>query len=76
METQAHVWSIEGVVESGRRVAKAIDRLVTVIDQYFPRWLRIICRIDDLFYAVKGPHVIDIAVGIILFSIVWYFMKK
>ncbi len=75
-QTQAHVWSIEGAVESGRRAAQAIDRRVTVIDQYFPKWLRIIGRIDNLFYAVKGPHVIDITIGIILFSTVWFFMTR
>lgn len=70
--TQAHVWSIEGAVESGRRAAKAINSRVTVIDQYIPRWVRMISKIDDLFYAVKAPHVIDLIIVLLLFMGLWY----
>ena len=70
--TQAHVWSIEGAVESGRRAAKAINSRVTVIDQYIPRWVRMISKIDDLFYAVKAPHVIDLIIVLLLFIGLWY----
>ncbi|MGB3226028.1 MAG: FAD-dependent oxidoreductase [Desulforhopalus sp.] len=69
--TQAHVWSIEGAVESGRRAAKAIDSRVKVIDQYVPPWLRIINKIDDLLYAVKGPHVMDLTIAVLVFSALW-----
>ncbi|MFO7752316.1 MAG: FAD-dependent oxidoreductase, partial [Desulfobacteraceae bacterium] len=72
--TQAHVWSIEGAVESGRRAAKAIDPQVAVIDQYIPGWVRVISKIDDLFYAVKAPHVIDITVALLLFLGLWYLL--
>jgi hypothetical protein len=64
--TQAHVWSIEGAVESGRRAAKAIDLRVGVIDQYIPGWIRMISKIDDLFYAIKAPHVVDITIALLL----------
>lgn len=70
--TQAHVWSIEGAVESGRRAAKAIDPRVTVIDQYVPGWLRIINKIDDLLFAVKGPHVMDLTIAVLLISVLWF----
>jgi uncharacterized protein with NAD-binding domain and iron-sulfur cluster len=69
--TQAHVWSIEGAVESGRRAAKAIDPRVAVIDQYIPGWVRIISKIDDAFYAVKAPHVIDLTMVMLLFLGLW-----
>jgi hypothetical protein len=69
--TQAHVWSIEGAVESGRRAAKAIDSRVAVIDQYIPGWVRMICKIDDVFYAVKAPHVIDLTIALLLFMGLW-----
>lgn len=69
--TQAHVWSIEGAVESGRRAAKAIDPRVAVIDQHIPGWVRIISKIDDVFYAVKAPHVIDVTMAMLLFLGVW-----
>jgi len=63
--TQAHVWSIEGAVESGRRAARAIDGRVTVIDQYKPAWITGLARIDDFLYALKAPHLID-TVGILI----------
>ncbi|MBM9604154.1 FAD-dependent oxidoreductase [Desulfopila inferna] len=73
--TQAHVRSIEGAVESGRRAAKAIDSRVTVIDQHIPGWVRIISKIDDVFYAAKVPHVVDLTI-VLLFSLgllgLWY----
>lgn len=70
--TQAHVWSIEGAVESGRRAAKAINPRVAVIDQYIPGLVRIISGIDDVFYAVKAPHVIDFTIALLLFMGLWY----
>jgi len=58
-------------VESGRRAAKAIDPRVAVIDQYIPGWVRIISKIDDGFYAVKAPHIIDLTMAMLLFPGVW-----
>lgn len=58
--TQAHVWSIEAAVESGRRAAKAIDQRVTVIDQRLPGYIKMLAKIDDLLYAVKAPQLIDV----------------
>lgn len=72
--TQAHVWSIEGAVESGRRAAKAIDERVEVIDQYIPPFLRFASRIDDLLFAVKGPHVLDTAAVILIISTLLFFL--
>jgi hypothetical protein len=72
--TQAHLWSIEGAVESGRRAAKAIDPQVAVIDQYIPGWLRMLCKIDDILYAGRGPQVIDLTIAALLFSVLWYFL--
>ena len=57
--TQAHVWSIEGAVESGRRAAKAIDSRVNVMDQYLPPWVRFLSRLDDVLYSVRAPQLID-----------------
>ncbi|WP_051069340.1 FAD-dependent oxidoreductase [Desulfotignum phosphitoxidans] len=73
-QTQTHVWSIEGAVESGRRAAKAIDPRVAVIDQYIPGWVRVISRIDDLLYAVKAPHVIDLTIALLLFLGLWFLL--
>jgi hypothetical protein len=70
--TQAHVWSIEGAVESGRRAAKAIDSRVGVIDQYIPGWIRMISKIDDVFYAVKAPHVVDLTIALLLLLGLWH----
>ncbi len=58
--TQAHVWSIEGAVESGRRAAKAIDQRVVVLDQLLPGYITFLAKIDDLLYAVKAPQLIDV----------------
>lgn len=81
-KTQAHVWSIEGAVESGRRAAKAIDDRVAVIDQYRPIWIRILSGIDDLLYAIKVPQIIDSILGIflilsgyLLYVVVRYFRR-
>lgn len=59
--TEADVWSIEAAVESGRRAARLIDERVEVIPQYKPGWLRALGALDDLCYAVKAPHVLDVA---------------
>ena len=61
--TAADVWSIEGAVESGRRAAQAIDPRVKVLPQYKPLWLRILSAIDDGFFAVGLPHVLDLLLG-------------
>jgi hypothetical protein len=45
---------------------------VAVIDQYIPGWARIISKIDDVFYAVKGPHVIDLIIVLLLFLGLWF----
>jgi uncharacterized protein with NAD-binding domain and iron-sulfur cluster len=66
-KTQAQVWSIEGAVESGRRAAKAIDERVEVLDQYRPKWIRSISKIDDILYSIKAPQIIDF---IILFLLI------
>jgi hypothetical protein len=58
-KTAADVWSIEGAVESGRRAAQAIEPSVKVIPQYNPRWLRVISAIDDLFFSIGAPHVLN-----------------
>lgn len=67
--TQAHVWSIEGAVESGRRAAKAIDPRVAVIDQFIPAWLRLLAQIDDVLYAAHGPHVLDVILALLLLTL-------
>ncbi len=61
-------------MESGRRAAKAIDSRVAVIDQYIPGWVRIISKIDDVFYAAKAPHVIDLTIVLLLFLGLWYLL--
>jgi hypothetical protein len=58
--TAADVWSIEAAVESGRRAAQLIEPDVTVIDQYKPSWLRGFGRIDDEFYRLRLPHLLDV----------------
>ena len=72
--TQAHVWSIEGAVESGRRAAKAIDPQVQVINQYIPAWLRILNKIDDALYYIRGPQVIDLTIAVLVFLGLWYLL--
>ncbi|HEY8995503.1 MAG TPA: FAD-dependent oxidoreductase [Lacunisphaera sp.] len=57
--TAADVWSIEAAVESGRRAARAVDPRVRVLPQHHPRLLRLIGRVDDIFYRLKLPHVLD-----------------
>jgi hypothetical protein len=58
-KTAADVWSIEGAVESGRRAAQAIEPSVKVIPQYKSRWLRVISAIDDIFFSIGAPHVLN-----------------
>ncbi len=65
-KTQAQVWSIEGVVESGRRAAKAIDVRVEVLNQYQSLWVRSLSKIDDVLYSIKAPQIIDSAFVLLL----------
>jgi hypothetical protein len=58
--TGADVWSIEGAVESGRRAAQVIVPSVKVIPQYKPLWLRMISTLDDICFAMRAPHVLDL----------------
>ncbi len=72
--TAADVWSIEGAVESGRRAAQVIEPDVTVLPQYLPTLLRVLGRIDDVFYAVRAPHFLislPILLLLILAAVVW-----
>jgi hypothetical protein len=68
--TQAGIWSIEGAVESGRRAARAIDPAVVVLEQHVPRWIRTLRRIDDGCYAAGMPHVLDLALGILMGAVI------
>lgn len=72
--TAADVWSIEGAVESGRRAARVFEPDVVVLPQYLPTVLRVLGRIDDLFYAIRAPHFfisLPILLLVILAVIVW-----
>ena len=64
--TQAHVWSIEGAVESGRRAAKAIDDRVLVLEQESPLWIKSLSAIDDVLYKIRAPQVIDFGIYLCL----------
>ncbi|MDO8511720.1 MAG: FAD-dependent oxidoreductase [bacterium] len=59
-KTQVDVWSIEAAVESGRRAAQVIIPDVKVVPQYKPIWLRMISALDDVLFAVKGPHILNV----------------
>lgn len=59
--TFADVWSIEAAVESGRRAAQVVEPDVRVIPEYVPRTLRTARAVDDLCYALRLPHVLDLA---------------
>lgn len=65
-ENQANVWSIEGAVETGRRAAKAIDFRVGILEQNKPGWITFISKIDDILYALKSPHAIDLSFWLFL----------
>lgn len=75
--TEAHVWSIEGAVESGRRAAKAIDNRVQVLGQERPWWLAFAATCDDALYAMRAPQLVDVlllflGVGVALaFALLW-----
>lgn len=73
--TQAHVWSIEGAVESGRRAAKGIDARVQVLDQHRPAWVHVLSRLDDVLYAIKAPQIVDTVFLIILLFVLWIFLS-
>ena len=68
--TSADVWSIEAAVESGRRAARAVDGRVRVLVQFKPRWLRVLSMLDDLCYALRLPHILDLLIlGLLLYGI-------
>lgn len=66
--TAADVWSIEAAVESGRRAARGADSSVRIISQYKPLWLRILGTIDDGFFSIGLPNVIDLLLIAFLFG--------
>lgn len=68
--TQAQVWSIEGAVESGRRAAKAIDERVEVLDQYRPKWIRGLSKVDDILYTIKAPQLIDSTLLVLFLALI------
>ncbi|MHB8955338.1 MAG: FAD-dependent oxidoreductase [Pirellulaceae bacterium] len=71
-KTEADVWSIEGAVESGRRAAKVIDSSVKVISQYKARWLRALSTVDDVCFAMRGPHLLDTLLFALLLALgIW-----
>lgn len=60
-KTQADVWSIEGAVESGRRAAQVIEPTVNDLPQYKSIFLKMISGVDDVFYGLGLPHILDSA---------------
>lgn len=73
-KTQADVWSIESAVESGRRAVRVIEPIVKVLPQYKPMFLKILSRIDDIFFGIGLPHLLDVVgFGItVAFTVVIY----
>lgn len=69
--TQAHVWSIEGAVESGRRAARAVDGRVTVLEQPKPFWADRLSSIDDLLYTLKAPQLLDTTILVFFIGSLW-----
>jgi len=59
--TDADVWSIEGAVESGRRVARHLEPEVPVVGEYLPPLLRVARVLDDICYRMRLPHVLDLS---------------
>ncbi len=58
-KTTTDLWSIEAAVESGRLAVKVIEPRVKVISEYKPLLFRIIGTIDDYFFVVGAPHLLD-----------------
>ncbi len=78
--TDADVWSIEGAVESGRHAARAIEPGVKVLPQYLSPWLRVVRALDNAFFAIGAPHVLDLSlyflapllIGVLVLVAWWY----
>ncbi|HLE01790.1 MAG TPA: FAD-dependent oxidoreductase [Bdellovibrionota bacterium] len=68
-KTAADVWSIEGAVESGRRAAQAVDRRVSVLEQYRPPWLKIAGACDDGCWRMRLPHILDLVLFVIVVGV-------
>jgi len=70
-KTMADLWSIEAAVESGRLAVRVVEPKVRVLTQYKPLILKIISQIDDVFYRIGAPHVLDVFIvtfiGILVF---------
>jgi uncharacterized protein with NAD-binding domain and iron-sulfur cluster len=62
-QTTVDVWSIEGAVESGRLAVRALEPAVPVLSQHRPVWLRLLGAVDDVFFAMGAPHVLDLALA-------------
>jgi hypothetical protein len=72
-KTDADIWSIEGAVESGRRAANLIDSGVKFIPEYKHPTLRVLGAIDDVLFAIRAPHVLDVLLVIIGIGIIIVF---
>jgi hypothetical protein len=68
--TAADVWSIEAAVESGRRAAQLVEPETTVLPQYRPGWLRLFGVVDDVFYRMGAPHVLELLRAGVLVALV------
>jgi len=77
--TSIEIWSMEGAVESGKKVANAIFSKYNLKPTYLkihkdPMWTNILKIIDNILYKLRLPNIIDLIGIICLFGLLWFIM--
>lgn len=74
--TDADIWSIEGAVESGKRISKMITKEDYQSTDYKPTFIHALSTADDLLYKLNLPNIIDIILIILIISLLIFLIKK
>ena len=75
-KTATDLYSMEGAVESGKKVADMITKQTTVIPQHTPIITVPFKVIDGILYKLKLPHILNILALIISIVVVLWLAKK
>lgn len=74
--TSADLYSMEAAVESGREAADSISGQTTVQRQKVPAWLKGLQAIDNAFYRVGLPNVLDFTLLCLAILMAYWLLKR
>ncbi len=80
-KTTINIWSMEGAVESGKRISKIITQKygkgdINLYEYLDPIYFSSFKLIDDILYKLNLPNLLDVIILLIVILIIYFIYKK